>query len=213
METPVTPQISLAAVVTKSPSPGVVEPETTKKGDDGEETVTGKHLLSEEILKLIQRKQVEFEQGKSSNNLLFKLLSNKNMTNNDSILSEIQKEWEQAEADKIKYQKMYEKEKQRVANYKSQTVSAFEKSEKADIELNSVRNQFEALQQKHEVMEEVYIKLRQDLTSMMDKYGKLEYEYNKIKNKLKEEREKRNEFSLDDDDDDAVSVHIDDTYD
>ena len=60
----------------------------------------------------------------------------------------------------------------------------------------------------------VYIKLRQDLTAMMDKYGKLEYEYNKIKNKM-QQRQEDDEFSLDDDDDenDAVSLHIDDTFD
>merc|ERR1712228_713817 len=157
-----------------------------------------------------QRKQMEFELG-NGNNLLLQLLNNKNIES-DSIVSQMQGEWEQTKADKMQYKKMYEKEKQRVSNYKNRTVSAFEKSEKTNIELNSVRNQFEALQQKHEVMEEVYIKLRQDLTAMMDKYGRLEYEYNKIKNKLKK-RQENDEFSLDDDDDDAVSVHIDDTYD
>jgi len=197
-----TPDPILSIVVTKDSTPemDILHGKLTKDFD-GEmvETERGKHVLSEKIIKLIEQKQTELKSDhETGGNMAF-----------------VMKEWEQTKADKFKY----EKEVQRVANYKKQTVAAFEKSEKTEIELHSVANQFEALQQKHEVMEEVYIKLRRDLTAMMDKYGKLEYEYNKCKLKLKQVREQNDEFSLDDDndnehhDEDAVSLHIDDTYD
>ena len=58
--------------------------------------------------------------------------------------------------------------------------------EKSEIELSIARHQYEELQQKHEVMEEVYMKLKQDLTKMMDRYSKLEFEYEKLQQKLRQ---------------------------
>merc|ERR1712062_75511 len=103
---------------------------------------------------------------------------------NESILSEIQSQWMNAETEKLKYKKLYEKERSKVNEYRMKSEGAMQKFEKCEIELSVSRHEFEELQQKHEVMEEVYLKLKQDLTRMMDRYSKMEYEHSKMQHAL-----------------------------
>jgi len=179
----------------------------TTKGDE----TRGDVAKITEFAKMVTSKQIELQNQVKNMDINLNTNTNKNGMNG-SILSQIQKDWINAEAEKLNYKKLYEKERMRSNEYKSATNAANKKYEKSELELSVVRNEYEELQQKYEVMEEVYIKLKQDLTRTMDRYSKLEYEHEGIRKKLMDlEREKELTLNQGDDeeDDDVVSLGID----
>lgn len=136
---------------------------------------------AEEILRIIQSRKLLKAAANYKQVLKYMELSNitskKHSMKVDEIFETLKQQWMYAENEKIAYKKLYEKCKKKLNVCNNELRNVKRECQKSEAEIAYVQSEFSDLQLKYEVMEEVSIKLRHDLSHIHDEYDDLRNKY------------------------------------